>query len=83
MAAMKVSQAGAPGESTRRMSPEKALFLPTWRICLTSSAAVMVPPALHSTITVMLAHQMLYSRAAAKRCLQLRHIKEGYRSGNA
>ena len=30
------------------MSPEKALFLPTSRICRTSSAAVMVPPALHT-----------------------------------
>ncbi len=56
MAAIELSQAGAPGESTRRMSPEKALFLPTRRICLTSSAAVMVPPALHGTITVMLAY---------------------------
>ena len=50
----------SPGESTLRMSPEKALLLATNRICRTSSAAVIVPPALrNSTISV--------SRAASKR----------------
>ena len=50
----------SPGESTLRMSPEKALLLATNRICRTSSAAVIVPPALHSSTTSVL-------RAASKR----------------
>lgn len=66
-AMIKLIWAAAPGESTLRMSPEKALFLPTRRICRTSSAAVMVPPALHSTAHLMSAHQMPRSTAAARK----------------
>ena len=42
------ASASPPGESTLRISPEKAFWLATSRICCTSCPAVMVPPALRS-----------------------------------
>ena len=56
------------------MSPEKALLLATSRICRTSSAAVIVPPALHNSALAVL-------RAAAKRVQEKQSTHKRWKVG--